>query len=223
MDTSEPSLNVKKDTGSERRAGKEKISFTQKSHNQKKPVKRIKTAAKSKISTSITHPGESQSSSPRYSFSTEIPERYNETYITAIPKDPDSLYVYWEFSDETIKVMNTMMDQIGSQVILRVKEPDTSDADDDMLSFHVEVNKQQEECFFKIPEQGKKYQVECGHLTETGEFVPIAQSDPVLIPFTQPETQLFDSFVNISENVLETKLDNNAPTYNYSQSALRKH
>ena len=37
---------------------------------------------------------------PAYSLSASIPERYNDTYVRAIPKDPQNTFVYWEMPQE---------------------------------------------------------------------------------------------------------------------------
>ncbi|MDR2694368.1 MAG: hypothetical protein LBB74_09185 [Chitinispirillales bacterium] len=42
-------------------------------------------------------PGESvKPAAPAYTFCADIPERYNDSYVRAIPKDPQNTFVYWE-------------------------------------------------------------------------------------------------------------------------------
>ena len=40
-----------------------------------------------------------KNNAPAYSLSTQIPESYNDTYVRAIPKDPQHAFVYWEFPE----------------------------------------------------------------------------------------------------------------------------
>jgi hypothetical protein len=207
-DTSESILNKKKDYTDSRTIIREKrVSSHQGNLHHKKLVGQSRLVDKDNYPEPDVNSDESECVSPRYSFSTEIPERYNETYIAAIPKDPDSLFVYWEFSDETVQLMHTMMDPIGSKVVLRVKETECSDGNGDILSFHVEGNKQQEEFLLKIPEHGKTYHVECGHFTPKGEFVQIAQSDPVVIPFAHSEMQMSGSAIDTLECSPKAEID----------------
>ncbi|MDR3013492.1 MAG: hypothetical protein LBU70_09850 [Chitinispirillales bacterium] len=37
---------------------------------------------------------------PAYSLNTDIPKKYNDTYIRTIPKDPQNTFVYWEVPKE---------------------------------------------------------------------------------------------------------------------------
>ena len=138
--------------------------------------------------------------SSRYSFSTEIPKRYNETYITVIAKDPNWLYMYWEFSDNTLKLINTMIDQYGSKLVLRLKDTETEDSFEKIIPFHIETNNGQGNRYLKVPEDGRVYLIECGYLSKQGDFFHIAQSDPVSVPALEPKQLFFDTPVNTNCN-----------------------
>lgn len=140
-----------------------------------------------------------QSATPRYCFNTDIPDRYNETYIVAIPRDPNWLYVYWEFSDETAHLMDSTLEQTGSKLVLRLKETEVAETFEDVLSFQVDVNDLSTGQYVPMPECSKEFQIECGFFSEKDGFLSIATSDPVTIP--QPETggQTFDLFASEEE------------------------
>lgn len=40
---------------------------------------------------------------PAYSLPTDIPKNYDDTYVRAIPKDPQSTFVYWEMPKEVTR------------------------------------------------------------------------------------------------------------------------
>jgi hypothetical protein len=138
------------------------------------------------------------SGSPRYCFSTEIPEHYNETYIIAIPKDPNWLYVYWEFSDEAAQLMDSNLEQYGSKLVLRLKETDIEETLETVVPFQIDVNELCDGHYLEIPENSRQFQIECGFFEENGIFTPIVQSDPVIIP--QSDYQRFDIFASDEEN-----------------------
>ncbi|MBN1601902.1 MAG: DUF4912 domain-containing protein [Chitinispirillaceae bacterium] len=140
-----------------------------------------------------------QNSAPRYGFNTDIPDRYNETYIVAIPRDPNWLYVYWEFSDETAHLMNSNLEQTGSKLVLRLKETEVAETFEDVLSFQVDVNDLSTGQYVPMPECSKEFQIECGFFSERDGFFPIAISDPVTIPQAETGGQTFDIFASEEE------------------------
>lgn len=152
------------------------------------------------------------SGSPRYCFSTEIPERYNETYIIAIPKDPNWLYVYWEFSEETARLMDSSLEQSGSKLVLRLKETDVEEALETVVPFQIDVNELFDGHYMEIPENSRQFQIECGCYIENGCYAPIVHSDPVTIP--QSNHQRFDIFASDEEkNAVLFDSVNNPVTY----------
>lgn len=173
-----------------------KNSITLPPPNQKNTSKKVRLKnqiLRSNLSTD--NPG--SSGSPRYCFSTKIPERYNETYIIAIPKDPDWLYVYWEFSEETARLMDSSLEQSGSKLVLRLKETDVEEALETVVPFQIDVNELFDGHYMEIPENSRQFQIECGCYVENGHYTPIAHSDPVTIP--QSNYQRFDIFASDEE------------------------
>ncbi|HEX2958890.1 MAG TPA: DUF4912 domain-containing protein [Chitinispirillaceae bacterium] len=159
----------------------------------------------------------STSSGPRYCFSTEIPEHYNETYIIAIPKDPNWLYVYWEFSEEAARLMGSGLEQSGSKLVLRLKDADVEETIEAIVPFQIDINELCDGQYMEIPENSRQLQIECGCFSENGGFIPIVQSDPVILP--QSDTQCFDIFAS-DEEKNQTMFDSvNNPVNNFSTAA----
>jgi hypothetical protein len=178
-----------------RSTGKNSIPFSPPS--QKKASEKILTKS-GQLNTDLTIDNAVSSGSPRYCFNTEIPERYNETYIIAIPKDPNWLYVYWEFSAETAQLMDSSLEQSGSKLVLRLKETDVEETLENVVPFQIDVNELSDGHYMEVPENCRQFQIECGCFVENGSYTPIIQSDPVTIP--QSDYQRFDIFASDEEN-----------------------
>lgn len=136
---------------------------------------------------------ENVSSGPRYGFSTEIPDKYDESYVCAIPLNPKEMYVYWEFSpDDSAEISlnseirsNTEIssDSIESvsKLILRLKEKNNSSeciTDSVKESFLVEIDDSVCSKVIETPQSGKEYMVESGYISTDGAFKPVASSEP---------------------------------------------
>jgi hypothetical protein len=126
----------------------------------------------------------SECKGPRYSFSTDIPETYQDFYLCALPRDPQWLYVYWEFPDETKghhKLLSAQSD--NAQWILRLKTTsDTEVHKRKVKHFDVPINIVASNWYVKIPEPGTNYNVECGQLSKDGHFTPHSMAAPFSVP-----------------------------------------
>ena len=154
-----------------------------------------------KVST-LTKPSRNKNTGPRYTFSTEIPEKYNETYICALPRDPDWLFVYWEFAPGTEETIKDEAEKIGSKLVLRVKDSDEPDLNEPAQpGLDIEIENNCTEWYIQIPQPGRRYEIAYGHKTSDGEFIPISQTEPVVTPPVQPITS-FESGVPELRNEL---------------------
>ncbi len=184
--------NVKKDFSSKARKNPTNISRSNSKISSEKKRSRNKTPSTNILIDTGSGPG-----SPRYCFSTEIPERYNETYIIAIPKDPNWLYVYWEFSEEAARLMDSSLEQSGSKLVLRLKETDVEETLETVVPFQIDINELSDGHYMEVPENCTQFQIECGCFSENGIYTPIVQTDPVTIP--QLDFQRFDVFASEEE------------------------
>ena len=117
------------------------------------------------------HPG------PRYSFSTEIPDKYDDFYICALPRDPQWLYVYWEFPDGPKGSSEIQFNsrQDATQWVLRVKET-PGDTQEKKSQFDVPISATDNNWYVKIPEAGNTCVIECGQLSGDGSFISHAST-----------------------------------------------
>ncbi len=120
---------------------------------------------------------------PRYFFKTDIPEHYNENYLRALPRDPDWIFVYWEFTSDTF---DRLEKTYGSDLIrsgrrlLRLR--DITDGISLSRYFDVEISDYADNWYVKVPEQARTYLIQCGILLRDGRFVEILSSNVFSIP-----------------------------------------
>jgi hypothetical protein len=190
---------------------------------EKKPVKKTVATKKASLKkTSITTPKDAQpekireNAGPSYRFSTDIPQEYGETYMRALPRDPEWTYVYWEFTPATISSLKKYIgaeDYDSSRRILRLH--DITDVEyngsNSWHHFDIEINVYANTWFLKIPEPARTYIVECGHITADGKFFLIIRSNIFSVPKTgispindeEWSTVSTDELIAISANALK--------------------
>ncbi|MDO5575531.1 MAG: DUF4912 domain-containing protein [Fibrobacter sp.] len=125
-------------------------------------------------------PQENVNCGPRYAFSTEIPEKYDESYICAIPRNPQEMFVYWELSSDDNAEVNSCITDSVSNLLLRLRDKDSSleNLDSENESFLIELDNSDSSKVIELPESGKEYVVESGYITQDGAFKPLASSMP---------------------------------------------
>lgn len=113
------------------------------------------------------------SSGPRYSFSTEIPETYDDFYLCVLPRDPEMLYVYWELPDGTRSERHNFQEQAPSkeQLVLRVKGQ-TIDNNEIHISnsYDIPIQTKAADSYVHVPSGANQCSVECGIVNEWGNF-----------------------------------------------------
>ncbi len=120
------------------------------------------------------------SSGPRYSFSTEIPETYDDFYLCVLPRDPDMLYVYWELPDGTRSEKHNFQEQAPSkeQLVLRVKgQTIDNNVTHVNNSYDVPIQKNAADSYVHVPTGACQCSVECGIVNERGYFRPYTPPD----------------------------------------------
>ncbi|NLD98581.1 MAG: DUF4912 domain-containing protein [Fibrobacter sp.] len=120
---------------------------------------------------------------PRYTFSTDIPDHYNETYICALPKNPEWMFVYWELGPE-YQGSIAEQEKCGSKYVLRTEEFGVkvlneifSDAEKPLI-VDTEIDARSNECYVRIPYSGKEYTITMGEIKADNEFEPIISTEP---------------------------------------------
>lgn len=123
---------------------------------------------------------------PRYTFSTDIPEKYDDFYLRALPRDPQWLYVYWELPDGTTGPSEKAIrsDSEFAQWVLRIKASPSADVKvpSDEHQYDIPINLADSSHYVKLPEPGYKCNIECGHVTNSGKFIPVSSTVPLFVP-----------------------------------------
>ncbi len=126
-------------------------------------------------------------SGPKYFFHTDVSDSYNETYMRAMPRDPEWLFVYWEISESTRKSLSGKMGNAAfetSKKLLRLC--DVTDIDyngsNAQRYIDIEININANNWYVHVPESGRAYIVECGFLTSDGKFYLAVRSNVVNVP-----------------------------------------
>ncbi|HUI93570.1 MAG TPA: DUF4912 domain-containing protein [Chitinivibrionales bacterium] len=129
-------------------------------------------ALKEIFSASGTHGG------PKYFFTTEIPNEYNETYMRVIPRDPEWLFLYWEISSPTLEKVKKRMGVAfeSSKKILRLYFAHADQYVDR------EIDAFANNWYVRVPEPGMTYYAECGFLTADGRYFAAVRSNVAVAP-----------------------------------------
>gem|GEM_PF-2248825 len=135
----------------------------------------------------VSLPGREAAMGPKYFFSTEIPDNYNETYMRAIPRDAQWLFAYWELSGETVELMRR---HVGADVfnsskwVLRVL--DVTDVvyngANAWRHMDLELSPYATTWYVKVWEPGRTYMLQCGILTPDLRFFSAVNSNAAQMP-----------------------------------------
>jgi hypothetical protein len=124
---------------------------------------------------------------PKYFFHTDIPDTYNETYMRAIPRDPEWIFVYWEISEPTMNDLKRKMG--GTEFGIAKKLLRLCDVTEIIYNgsnawryTDIEINRIANNWYIKVPEPSRTYLVECGFLTSDGRFLLAVRSNVVKVP-----------------------------------------
>ena len=116
-----------------------------------------------------------------------LQERYGETKIALLPRDPRWIYAYWEV-DEAGKeeVKRKRGEEIFSRSSLTLRFYDVTDiifnGRNAHKQFDVKVYSETGNWYFQVPESGRNYLSDIGLLTKEGEFIALARSNTVSLP-----------------------------------------
>ncbi len=119
----------------------------------------------------------------------EIPWGYARDRVTAMPVDPERLYVYWEVIEESIARVRRQLDQAGehgSDAWLNLRLYDTTGRIFDGSNAHSVIDqgldRNARQWFFDIGRPTSELIAEIGLLSRQGTFVKIARSGRIEFP-----------------------------------------
>ncbi len=120
----------------------------------------------------------------------ELPWGYGEDRITAMVRDPESAYVYWEITDAGIAAARERLGASGPYGWCNLRVYDTSGRDFDGTNandyFDIGIDRRDRDYFLMIRRPGSSLHVEVGIRTHEGYFQPIARSGRADFPRTGP-------------------------------------
>jgi hypothetical protein len=128
---------------------------------------------------------------PVVSFeSGDLPWSYGENRLTALVRDPESAFLYWEVTDEGIAAARARLGPAGANGWCNLRVYDTTgrvfDGTNANDYFDVRVDRADREYFLMIRRPNSVMHVEIGIRTEEGFFQPITRSGAAHFPRNDP-------------------------------------
>jgi hypothetical protein len=125
-------------------------------------------------------------SGPKYFFSTDIPDRYGDTYMRALPRDPVWIFAYWEISQSTINNLKTVLGETFHRASWVLRVSDITDIDytgtNAWRTMDINITLSADNWYIKVWEHGRVYLIQCGLVTQDGVFSEAVRSNAVQMP-----------------------------------------
>src|SRR5580658_7545656 len=144
-------------------------------------------------------------SAPVVSFeSGDLPWSYGENRLTALVRDPDSAFLYWEATDDGIAAARERLGPAGADGWCNLRVYDTSgrvfDGTNANDYFDVRVDRADREYFLMIRRPGSAMHVEIGIKTHEGYFQPVARSGRADFPRSGPSPDGSVSWMTVTSD-----------------------
>lgn len=106
-----------------------------------------------------------------------VPDRYNDTKIVLMPKDPYWIYAYWDINDEQQNIVQAFGHGHWALKINHISQcAMTNDA------FYIDVDQPTGNWYVYVNRPDSRFTAEIGFMTSNGVFVSLAQSNAVYTP-----------------------------------------
>jgi len=143
--------------------------------------------------------------SPAVSFeSGDLPWSYGENRLTAVVRDPDSAFLYWEATDEGIAAARNRLGPAGADGWCNLRVYDTTgrvfDGTNANDYFDVRVDRADREYFLMIRRPNSTMHVEIGIKTHEGYFQPIARSGLAQFPRNDPSPNTLLEWMTVTSD-----------------------
>jgi hypothetical protein len=134
----------------------------------------------------------------------ELPWGYGENRITAIVRDPESAYVYWEITDDGIASARSRLGAAGADGWCNLRIYDTTGRDFDGTNardyFDISVERSDREYFLMIRRPTSTMHVEVGIKSHEGYFQAIARSGRADFPRTSPSSNVSLEWMTVTSD-----------------------
>jgi hypothetical protein len=135
----------------------------------------------------------------------ELPWSYGDDRISALVRSPDSLYVYWEITDEGIQGARGRLGPAGAHGECNLRVYDTTGRDFDGTNandyFDVRVDRRDREYFLNLHRPSASFHVEIGIKSHEGYFQPIARSGRADFPRKGPSSSHALEWMTVTSDV----------------------
>jgi hypothetical protein len=132
----------------------------------------------------------------------EFPWGYGENRITAIVRDPDSAYLYWEATDDAIAAARARLGPAGAAGWCCLRVYDTTERRFDGTNandyFDIRVDRSDREYFLMIRRPTSTMHAEIGIKTDEGYFQAIARSGAAEFPRNVPSPNTSLEWMTVS-------------------------
>src|SRR5579863_7537345 len=132
----------------------------------------------------------------------DVPWSYGENRITAMIRDPNSAYLYWEITDEGVASARRRLGEGGAQGWCSLRIYDTTGRDFDGTNaqdyFDVRVERTDREHYLMIRRPASSMHAEIGIKTLEGFFQPIARSGRADFPRSDPSPNAALEWMNVT-------------------------
>ena len=153
--TTKKTAEGKKTTTTKKTATKKKTTTTKKTAAKKTTTKKA-TTKKKKATTTTTTKKRKQTYSPEYY---KLPYRYNQTIVKILAQTPNTLFVYWDISDEDRKNLKS----IYGEHFFEITKPVLIIYNDTMgYSFEIDINDFANSWYIKTNDANCTYRIELG-------------------------------------------------------------
>lgn len=110
----------------------------------------------------------------------ELPTKYNQTIIRLLVQSPTRMFVYWEVSDETIKLFSDKsVDYANCTPVLKVTNITKN------YSYMIPVDPYANNYYIEVEDSGCDYKVELGRAVKNN-FINIYTSNKATVPSEHP-------------------------------------
>lgn len=135
--------------------------------------------------------------------SEDIPWSYGENRVTAMPRDPDWLYVYWEMTDEALEAARKRLVRGGRDAWCCLRVYDTTgrvfDGSNALSHFDVAVDRTTRDWFVHVGRPTSSCHVEVGVKSRQGEFQAVTRSGRCDFPRKRPIQDLAVEWLTVQE------------------------
>ena len=139
----------------------------------------------------------------------DLPETYGRDEVEILPKDPHWYFIYWEVTDAGY---GTAQRQLGlgdgdGKLVLRVfvttQTAQSGKEHREIRDLHLHTRHGKK--YLESPRAGAHLRAAVGLLTSEGLFSPIAQSQPLRLPPTQPSPETAVEWAHVQPGQLDGK------------------